>query len=150
MFGTTSKFMLSITILREIRQRELSHNWASSRENMFLGNGEHNRRRPSCASAQSDQRLCYSLIEKYYMYTCYKRNFNFLASVCSLAGWFEFYFVWNLRRQVFSRRGPIKREREREREIVASKQNCNNKTVILSANNKIKLMEYKNVSWVWV
>ena len=82
------------------------------------------------------------------MYTCYKRHFNFLASVRSLAGWFESHFIKKIRRQVFSSCGPIKRERkrERERDIVATKQNYNNKIVRLSANNKLKLMEYKNLS----
>ena len=31
------------------------------------GVGEQQRRRPACASAQSDQRLCHSLFEKYHM-----------------------------------------------------------------------------------
>ena len=31
----------------------------------FFGGREQYRRRPACASAQSDQRLCYSLIGKY-------------------------------------------------------------------------------------
>ena len=29
------------------------------------------------------------------MYTCYKQNCNLLASLCSLAGWFESHFVGN-------------------------------------------------------
>ena len=32
---------------------------------------------------QSDQRLCYSLLGKYHIYTCYERNLNFLASLCN-------------------------------------------------------------------
>ena len=56
---------------------------------------EQQRRRPACASAQSDQRLCFSLFEKYYIQTCYRRIFNFLASLCSRAGWFESGFVRN-------------------------------------------------------
>ena len=35
--------------------------WASSRENLSSGVHEQHRRRPACAYAQSDQRLCYSL-----------------------------------------------------------------------------------------
>ena len=31
----------------------------------------------------SDQRLCYSLIGKYHIYTYYEQNFIFLASLCS-------------------------------------------------------------------
>ena len=36
--------------------------WASSRENLSSGVCEQHRRRPACAFAQSDQRLCYSLL----------------------------------------------------------------------------------------
>ena len=39
--------------------------WASKRENLPSGVCEQQRRRPACASAQTDQRLCYLLIEKY-------------------------------------------------------------------------------------
>ena len=38
--------------------------WASMRENLSLGVCEQHRRRPACASAQSDQRLCYLLFGK--------------------------------------------------------------------------------------
>ena len=38
---------------------------ASSRENLSSEVCEYQRRRPACASAQSDLRLCYSLIGKY-------------------------------------------------------------------------------------
>ena len=41
--------------------------WASSRENLSSGVSEQHRRRPACASAQSDQRLCYSPLRKYHM-----------------------------------------------------------------------------------
>ena len=34
-------------------------------------------------SAQTDQRLCYSLIGKPHIYTCYKGNLAFLDSLCS-------------------------------------------------------------------
>ena len=40
------------------------------------------RRRSACESAQSDQRLCYSFIEKYHIKACYKRNFTILTSLC--------------------------------------------------------------------
>ena len=43
----------------------LYHNWPSSRENLSSGVCEQNRRRPACASPQSDQRLCYSLLENF-------------------------------------------------------------------------------------
>ena len=46
---------------------------------------EQERCRPACASAQSDQRFCYSLIGKFNIqtYYMYMRNFDFLASLCS-------------------------------------------------------------------
>ena len=69
--------------------------WASPRENLSSVVCEHQMRRPACAYAQSDQRLCYSLIVKYHIQAWYKRNFNFLASLCSWAGWFESRFVGN-------------------------------------------------------
>ena len=49
------------------------------------------RRRSACASAQSDQQLCCSLLRQYNTSTCYGWNFKTLASLCSLAGWFESY-----------------------------------------------------------
>ena len=69
--------------------------WTSSRENLSSVVCEQQRRRLVCASAQSDQHLCYSLIVKYHIHTRYKRNFNFLASLCSGAGWFESRFFGN-------------------------------------------------------
>ena len=65
-----------------------------ARKHVF-GICEQQRRKPACASAQSDQRLCYSLIGKYQISTYYERNFNFLASLCSWAGWFESRFDGN-------------------------------------------------------
>ena len=38
---------------------------------------------PACASAQSDQRLYYSLFGKYHIKTCHKQNFTILAILCS-------------------------------------------------------------------
>ena len=69
--------------------------WASTRENLSLRVCEQHGRRPACASAQSDQRLWYSRFEKYHTLACYKRNFIFLASLCSWAGWFESHLVGN-------------------------------------------------------
>ena len=46
--------------------------WATTRENMSSGVSEQHRRRPACASVQSDQPLCYLLFGKYYMGTCYR------------------------------------------------------------------------------
>ena len=56
---------------------------ASMRENLSSGVCEQHRRRPACASAQSDQRLCYSRFVKHHIQACYKRSFIFLASLCS-------------------------------------------------------------------
>ena len=69
--------------------------WTSSRENLSSGVCGQHRCRPACASQQSDQRLCYWLFGKYHILTCYGRNFSFLASLCSWAGWFESHFVGN-------------------------------------------------------
>ena len=41
--------------------------WPTTRETLSSGFCLQQRRRPACASAQSDQRLCYSLIGKYYI-----------------------------------------------------------------------------------
>ena len=57
--------------------------WASTQENLSSVVCEQQRRRPACATTQSDQRLCYLLFEKYHIKACYKQNFNFLASPCS-------------------------------------------------------------------
>ena len=64
---------------------------------------EQQRCRPACASAQADQRLCYSFIEKHNTQTCHKWNLDFLASLHGWAGWFESQSVG---RQVLSRRSP--------------------------------------------
>ena len=56
---------------------------AATRENLSSGVCEQHGCRPACASAQSDQRLCYSLFGKYHMITCFRLNFNFLPSLCS-------------------------------------------------------------------
>ena len=69
--------------------------WASSRENLASEGCKQQRCRADCASAQSDQRLCFSLFGKYHIQTCNKRNFNFLANLCSRVGWFESHFVGN-------------------------------------------------------
>ena len=45
------------------RQEEATVKWASTRENLSLEVCEQHRRRPACASAQTDQRLCYSDLE---------------------------------------------------------------------------------------
>ena len=79
--------------------------WATSWENLVYAICEQQRHRSACTSAQSDQRLCCSLLRLYYTYTYYIQNFKSLASPCSWAGRFESYLVANPRRQVFSWRG---------------------------------------------
>ena len=68
--------------------------WASTRETLSSGVCEQHRSRPACASAQSDQRLCYSLFGNYHMLTCY-RWFFFLASHYGWGDWFETRFAGN-------------------------------------------------------
>ena len=46
---------------------EFTHIWALTRENLSLEVCEQQRHRPACASAQSGQHLCYSLIGKYHI-----------------------------------------------------------------------------------
>ena len=56
-------------------------------ENLFSGVCEQQRRRPACASAQSDQCLCCLVRGKYHIKTYSKRNFTILAiSVAEQAG----------------------------------------------------------------
>ena len=83
---------LIIGLLLEIYKTMI---WALTRENLSSEGCEQHRRRPACASAQTDQRLCYSLFGKYHIQTCFKRNFNFLACLCSLGGLLESHFVRN-------------------------------------------------------
>ena len=71
------------------------HIWAMTWENLSWGVCEPQRRRPACASAQSDQRLCYSLFGMYHVLTCYRWTFNFLASLWSWRDWFGTRFVGN-------------------------------------------------------
>ena len=56
---------------------------------------EQQRTRSACASAQSDQHLCCSLLSTYNAYTCEIQTFKPLASLCSWAGRFESYLVRN-------------------------------------------------------
>ena len=58
--------------------------WALTQENLSSEVCEQHRRRPACASFQSDQRLSCLLFGKYHMLTCNRLlNFNFLAGLCS-------------------------------------------------------------------
>ena len=56
---------------------------------------EHQRRKPACASAQSNQRIWYSFSEKYGSQTCSIQNVKILASLCSWADWHECYSFRN-------------------------------------------------------
>ena len=47
------------------KSRGIFNIWASTLGNLSSGVGKQQRRRPACASAQSDQCLCYWLIGKY-------------------------------------------------------------------------------------
>ena len=63
---------------------------------------EQQRRRSACASAQSDQRLCCSLLRKYNISKFYSRNSKTLASFCGCAGRFVSSLVGNSRRHILS------------------------------------------------
>ena len=78
-----------------MRRKESNQTNKQKQENLYLGVGEQQRSKPACTSAQTDQGLCYSVFGKYHILTCYKRNSDFLASLCSLGGWFESHFLDN-------------------------------------------------------
>ena len=59
------------------------------------------RRRSACASAQSDQRLCYSLLRQDNTSSFYIQNFNSLASLYCCAGRLEAYLVGNPKDRFF-------------------------------------------------
>ena len=97
----THNFWSAPLFLAVLRKK---NNWASTRENLSSV-CEQQRRRPDCASAQSDQRRCYSLIWKFHnIWTCYKRNVNFLVSLCSWGGWFGYDVVANPEDRFFASR----------------------------------------------
>ena len=54
--------------------------WASMRENLSSVGWEQQRHRLACTWVQTDQCICYSLTGKCHISTCFKQNFNFLAS----------------------------------------------------------------------
>ena len=66
---------------------------------------EQQRRRSACTSAQSDQRLCCSLLRLHNISRFYSRNFKTLGSFCGCAGRFVSGLVGNSRRYVLSCRG---------------------------------------------
>ena len=63
---------LSLGVWEQQRRKKHSIIWASMRENLSLGVCEEQRCRSACASAQSDQHLCYSLFGKNGILTCYR------------------------------------------------------------------------------
>ena len=58
---------------------------------------EQQKRRPACASVQSDQHLCFSLIGNEVSYlNLLQAKFQFSSySLCSRGDWFESHFVGN-------------------------------------------------------
>ena len=76
--------------------------WARSCENVSYDICEQQRCRSACASAQSDQHLCYSRPRLYNAYNFYTWNSKTLASRCSWADRFESYLVENVRRHIFA------------------------------------------------
>ena len=76
--------------------------WPGHAKKMAYAICEQQRCRSACASAQSDQHLCGSLLRLYDMYTYSIQTSKILASFCSWAGCFESYLVENLRRHIFA------------------------------------------------
>ena len=68
---------------------------ASTRGKLSSGVCKQQKRRTACASAQSNQRLSCSLIRRYHIKACSKRNYTILARLCSLAGWFRYDKIGN-------------------------------------------------------
>ena len=64
---TAKTSMCSTIILNVVHITKSSYIWAGTRENLSSGVCEQHRRRPACASAQTDLRLCYSLFGKFHM-----------------------------------------------------------------------------------
>ena len=81
--------------------------WAAPWENVSYVICEPQRRRSACAFAQSDQRLCFSLLRQYNISRFYSRNFKTLASFCGCAGRFVSGLVGNSRRYVLSCHGSF-------------------------------------------
>ena len=63
---------------------------------------EQHRRRSACASAQSDQCLCCSLLRQYNISRFYSRNLKTLASFCGCAGRFVSGMVGDSQRHILS------------------------------------------------
>ena len=85
----------------------LKFNWVGPWEDVSYVICEQQRCRSACASAQSDQCLCCSLLRLSFVSSFCNQNFKAHASFCSWAGQFESDLVGNSRRHVFSWRGSI-------------------------------------------
>ena len=81
------------------------HDWAGPWENVSYVICEQQRRRSACASAQSDHRLCFSLLRYDNISRFYSRNVKSLASFYGCAGWFVSGLFGNSWRHVSSCRG---------------------------------------------
>ena len=73
---------------------------------LVFGVCERKRSRSACTFAQTDQLPFYLLFGKYHIETCFKRNFNILASLCSQGDWFESRFVRNPKDRFCHVQGP--------------------------------------------
>ena len=73
----------------------VNHICASTKENLSSGVCKQQRRRPACACVQSDQHLVIRLFESTITKLATSKTSVFLASLCSLAGWFENSLVGN-------------------------------------------------------
>ena len=70
----------------------------------------------TCVAAQSNQRICCSLLRQYDLSSFHKRNFKVLTYFCHRAGPFVSDMLGDSRRQAFPRR-DTKRQRELPHEI---------------------------------
>ena len=80
-FHLTEFTVIALTVL-QYHLEICTYNMGLDPRKPVSGVCEQQRRRPACTFAQSDQLLSCSLIGKYHIKTCYKRNFNILASHC--------------------------------------------------------------------
>ena len=77
--------------------------WAMLCENVSYAICEQQNSRSADIPAQSDQRLCCSLLRKKdILYTCFVQRFRILACLCSWAYWFESNLIANRWRHIFA------------------------------------------------
>ena len=91
--STTSNECLGVQHFTIIISSQIK--WASTQENLSSGICKQQRRRPAFATGQTDQHLCFLLIGRNHLSTCYKRNFNFLPYLGGLEHWFGYVLVGN-------------------------------------------------------